>query len=208
MIGIPDEKQRYTVDEYLEFERAAEERHIYIDGEIFAMAGESDAHGDISVNIVMLLATQLKGTNCRVRTKDTKVRRGPAPKSRRNYSGFFSYPDVLVVCGEREFHDVNTDVIANPKAIFEVLSPSTEATDRGEKFTGLQEWNSSLTEYILVSQKQPQIEHFSRPESGNWSYQRYAGLDASFTIESIGCTLKLADVYDRVSFEDDKAEAE
>ena len=124
----------YTVDDYLTLERASEERHIYMDGEIYAMAGESDGHGDITVNVVGLLFNQLKGTPCRARTKDTKVRSGPASVTGGTTSGFFSYPDVLVVCGKPEYHDAYTDVLLNPTAIVEVLSPNTEAFDRGEKF--------------------------------------------------------------------------
>src|SRR5688572_25678141 len=113
-------------------ERAAEERHVYLDGEIFAMAGESDPHGIISVNLVGTFFNQLKGKPCQARTKETKVRSGPVPETGRGTKGMFSYPDVVVVCGEVEYHDAYRDVILNPKAIIEVLSPSTEAFDRGE----------------------------------------------------------------------------
>jgi Uma2 family endonuclease len=91
-------------------------------------------------------------------------------------------------------------VVLNPKVILKILSPSTEAFDRGEKFTRLQTWNPTLTDYVLVSQDRPQIEHYTRQSDGSWSYRRTTGLDASVAIASIGCTLKLADVYDRVSF--------
>ena len=90
------------------------------------MAGESGEHGDITVNLVIALGNQLKGTPCRARTKDTKVRSGPSPRGHQNTSGLYSYPDVVVVCGEPEYHDAFTDVILNPTVILEVLSPSTE----------------------------------------------------------------------------------
>jgi Uma2 family endonuclease len=115
-------------------------------------------------------------------------------------SGLYSYPDVVVVCGEPEYHDAFTDVILNPTAIVEVLSPSTEAFDRGEKFTRYQVWNPTLSDYLLVSQDRPQVEHFHREKDGRWTYQVYTGLDAEVVIPSIRCTLRLADVYDRVSF--------
>ena len=152
--GAPKLKPRYTVDEYLAKERAAFERHTYLDGEIIAMAGESDRHGIISVNIIVALGNQLKGKPCQVRTKDTKVRSGPIPESGRGQKGLFSYPDILIVCGEREFHDAHQDIILNPKAIIEILSESTEAFDRGEKFQRLQQHNPSLTDYVLVAQDQ------------------------------------------------------
>jgi len=202
-MGAPKLKPRYTVDEYLALERAAEERHIYLDGEIIAMAGESNNHGIISFNVVATLGSQLKGTRCQGRTKDTKVRSGPVPETGRGKKGLFSYPDILVICGEPEFHDSYTDVILNPKVIIEILSESTEAFDRGEKFKRLQKWNPTLTDYVLISQDEPEIEHFAKPKKGPWTYQPYAGLDASVPIASIGCTLKLADVYDRVVFSSD-----
>ncbi len=201
-MGLPKAKSKfaYTIDQYLKIERAAEERHYYRDGEIYAMAGESDAHGDVSVNIVVALGNQLKGTPCRVRTKDTKVRSGPTLTAGETSRCLFSYPDILVICGEPEYHDALKDIVLNPKVIMEVLSESTEAFDRGEKFTRLQSWNPSLTDYLLVSQDRPQIEHYSRQADGTWSYRRTTGLEASVVIASIQCTLKLAEVYDRVHF--------
>jgi Uma2 family endonuclease len=147
-----------------------------------------------------LLYLQLKGKPCQARTKDTKVRSGPIPLSGHSRKGLFSYPDVLVICGEPEFHDAHRDVILNPKVIVEMLSESTEAFDRGEKFKRLQKHNSTLTDYILIAQDKPQIEHFRRPRKGKWPHDVHTGLDAEVVIVSIGCSLKLADVYDRVKF--------
>jgi len=201
-MGLAKRKSKcaYTVDQYLAIERASETRNYYLDGEIYAMAGESSDHGDISVNVVTSLATQLKGTKCRVRTKDTKVRSGPILSAGETARGLFSYPDVMVICGEPEYHDVLRDVVLNPKVILEVLSQSTEAFDRGEKFIRLQTWNPALTDYILVSQDCPQIEQYTRQADNSWSYCRTTGLDASVLIASIQCSLQLADVYDRITF--------
>lgn len=196
----PRSKPYFTVDQYLAIERAAEERHIYLDGEIHAMAGESDAHGVISVNIVIALGMQLKGTPCQARTKDTKVRSGPTVMPGPSSRGLFSYPDVLVICGKPEFHDAVTDVVLNPAAIVEILSPSTEAFDRGEKFIRYQTYNPTLREYVLVSQDRPQVEVFTRQSDGSWSYHRTVGLEATAALSSIPCTLQLADVYDRLRF--------
>jgi Uma2 family endonuclease len=187
-------------DQYLAIERAAEERHYYVDGVIYAMAGEGDAHGCISVNVVIALGNQLRHTPCQVRTKDTKVRSGPILSAGETARGMFSYPDILVVCGAPEHHDVLNDVVLNPKVIIEVLSESTEAFDRGEKFTRLQTWNPSLTDFVLVSQDRPQVEHYWRQADGSWSYRLTTGLEASVAITSIACTLPLADVYERVAF--------
>jgi len=200
-MGLAQPNQgRMTVDEYLAFERESAERHLYLDGDIFDMAGESGEHGDITTNVVVLLANQLKSTPCRVRSKDTKVRSGLGPASGRATAGMFSYPDILVICGKPDYHDIHRDVVLNPRVIIEVLSPSTEAFDRGGKFKRYQTWNPTLTDYILVSQAEPQVEHFMRQADGRWMYSLHTGLEARVIIESIGCTLQLSEVYDRVSF--------
>ena len=199
-MGAPKLQPRHTVDEYLALERAAQERHVYLDGEIIAMAGESLAHGDISANTHATLVFQLKGTPCRALAKDTKIRSGLAPLSGHAAKGMFSYPDIVVICGEVEFHDALKDVIVNPKTIIEILSESTEAFDRGEKFTRFQKCNPTLTDYVLISQDKRQMEHFCRKPEGGWSYDCYTGADAEVVIASIHCTLKGADVYDRVVF--------
>ena len=190
----------YSVDEYLAFERSADERHEYLDGHIYAMAGESLAHGIICMNLARECSTQLRGTPCLPLSKDMKVRSGPLPQTPRFRKGLFSYPDLVVVCGEPLLHDTHRDVLLNPKVIIEVLSPSTEAFDRGGKFLRYQTWNPTLTDYVLVSQAFPIMEHFIRRDDGSWSYYIYQGIDQQLSIASIGCTLYLADVYDRVVF--------
>ncbi len=199
-MATPQSRIYFTEEEYLAIERESEERHEYIDGRIYAMAGESDEHGEIWFNIGADLRAQLKGRPCRVRAQNTKVRSGPEPKPARNPEGFYSYPDVLIVCGERKFHDKYRDVLLNPKVIFEVVSTSTEAFDRGEKFIRYRTWLPTLTDYILVAQDKPMIEHYRRQPNGEWALATVSGLDASLNIESIGCELKLSEVYDGVSF--------
>jgi Uma2 family endonuclease len=163
-------------------------------------SSRSGEHADISHNLSGILYNQLLGKPCRARQKDTKVRSGPVPMPGRGMAGMFSYPDIVVICGEPEYHDCYKDVVINPKAIIEALSESTEAFDRGEKFKRFQEWNSTLSDYVLVSQTSPQVEHFARQADSTWSYRLYSGLDAEVRIESIGCSLKLADIYQRVRF--------
>ena len=188
----------YSAEEYLEFERQAEERHEYLDGFIYAMAGESPLHADISANLVILVGAQLRDSPCRVRTKDTKVRSGPT--QRRSLKGLFSYPDLVVICGEPQYHDEHRDVVINPTVIIEVLSESTEARDRGVKFHRYQTWSPTLTDYVLVSQIAPIIEHFERRLDGSWSYHVYDKIEETFTIKSINCTLKLSEVFARIVF--------
>lgn len=195
------ESRLITVAEYLVNERAAFERSEYIDGEIYQMAGESGAHADISVNLVRELSTKLKGTECRVRTKETKVKSGGfSARTGSSTKGMFSYPDVLVVCGEVKYHDKHKDIIVNPKVVIEVLSKSTEGFNRNEKFTRYRMFNDTLSDYILVSQDKPIIERFVRQEDNNWKLYTYIGLEALCAIESIGCILPLSEVYDRIEF--------
>jgi len=196
---FPKPRAKFNVEQFLALERAAAERHEYFDGEIIAMAGESPEHGLISSNLVVNLGHQLIDTPCVVFTKNTKVRSGLDLVSSNTASGVFSYPDLVFVCGEAEYFDEHRDVLVNPTAIIEVLSPSTERFDRGEKFHRYQTWNPSLQDYLLVDQNKPQVEHYHREKDGKWSYQLHAGLDAVLTIPSIQCTLKLADVYRKVS---------
>ena len=194
-----NEKIRFTVEEYLEMERQSPERHEYLDGFVYAMAGESPNHGTISTNLISEVRVQLKGSPCQGWAKDCKVRSGPAaePGGR---SGIYSYPDLVVFCGEPIFHDQHRDVLTNPVVIIEVLSPSTEAFDRGEKFTRLRNWNPSLQDYLLVSQVAPLVEHFTRRDDGSWLYRAAEDITASLTIESIGCRLQLGEIYDRIVF--------
>ena len=194
-------KRLYTVEEYLAFEREAEERHEYIDGEILLMAGQSDEHGDISVNLVGILHQQLRGKDCRVRSKDAKVKTGGfARKPEESTRGMFSYPDLVVTCGEVKYHDQKKDVILNPKVIIEVLSDATEVYDRNDKLTRDKLFNDTLTDYILVSQDKPQVKHFIRQEDHSWKVYTYLGLDKICPIESIECRLELKEIYERVKF--------
>ena len=191
----------FTVDQYLAYEREADARHEYLDGQILGMAGESLDHGVISANTLASLVGQLRGTPCFAVTKDTKVRSGPTPMKGDSIKGLFSYPDVVVVCGEPEFHDTLRDVILNPTTIVEVLSPSTETFDQGTKFTRFRQSNPTLKDYILISQFEPRVEHHYRQADGSWQMKEYVGLEASFAIPSIRCTLRLADVYDRIKWD-------
>jgi Uma2 family endonuclease len=201
-MGLPE--SILTEEEYLKFERAALDRHQYVDGEIFAMAGESGKHADITGNVYASLHTQLVDTPCRVRTKDTKVRSGPLPRSPKRPAGLYSYPDIVVICDEPEYLDDFEDVILNPKVIVEGLSGSTEAFDRGLKFTRYQKHNPTLTDYVLVSQDRPQIEHYHRERDGSWKYQCHEGMKAVVKLDSIKCRLRAAAVYQRVKFDDEK----
>jgi Uma2 family endonuclease len=189
---------RFTAEEYLAFERDGEERHEYLDGVIYAMAGESEAHGLICTNLTATLVSQLRGTPCRVLSKDIKVRSGPyRPETRK---GMWSYPDLVVVCGASQYHDQRQDVLLNPTVLVEVLSPSTAAFDRSEKWERYRTWLPSLTAYVLVAQDTPRVEYYLRLDDASWRFAIVHGEGATFALPSIGCTVPLVDVYDRIVF--------
>src|SRR5215475_4575065 len=206
-MSLPQTQIRYTEEQYLSIEREADERHEYLDGQIYAMAGESPEHGAICVNLTREVSAQLKGARCQAFAKDMKVRSGPLPRRRYSRRGLYSYPDLVVVCGEMQFLDENRDVIINPKVIIEVASPSTEAFDYGEKFLRYRTFNPSLTDYLIVAQDRPSIEHFALREDGLWMIaDSVVELSGSVHIASINCNLQLAEVYDRVKFTEEEEE--
>jgi Uma2 family endonuclease len=181
-----------TPAEYLTFERQSDVKHEYFGGELFAMAGASRQHARISVNVTALLVGQLKGQRCEVFNSDMRVKVSP--------TGLCTYPDASVVCGRPRFEDKELDILLNPTVIVEILSKSTEAYDRGEKFAQYRTLDT-LTDYLLVSQDRPLVERFTRQPDGVWLFTESAGLDAMMAIASIQCQLPLAEVYDRVEFD-------
>ena len=182
-----------TPQQYLFQERQAETKSEYFDGEIFAMAGASREHNQISANLVRVLGNQLLDKPCSVYSSDMKVR---IEKIRK-----YTYPDLVIACQGERFEDEHRDVLLNPVVIIEILSNSTEAYDRGRKFLHYQLLDSLIV-YLLVSQDTPRIEMFTRREDGTWLYAEFHGLDAIVKIESIECSLRLGDVYHKVNFPD------
>jgi Uma2 family endonuclease len=199
-MSLPQSQGYFSVEEYLALERESEERHEYLDGYVYAMAGESPEHSDICVNLAGILYLQLRGTPCRVWSKDTKVRSGPEPRSCRAMKGLFSYPDLVVVCGVPQFHDAYRDVLLNPTVIIEVLSPSTEAFDRGEKFWRYRTWLPTLSNYLFVSQALPLLEHYVRQANDTWNLSTASTLAERVYLATIACTLRLSEIYDRINF--------
>jgi Uma2 family endonuclease len=185
-------RPRLTPEEYLALERAAETRSEFFNGVMFAMAGASEEHVLIVVNVAGELRAQLRGRPCRTYSTDMRVKVSE--------TGLYTYPDVVVVCGEPQFDDEHRDTLLNPTAIIEVLSPSTEAYDRGEKFAHYQR-RASLHEYVLIAQDRYRVEHYVRQPDGQWLYSETRGLDGTLHLPSIGCDLALAEVYDKVTVE-------
>ncbi len=185
------EQDRYTEGQYLKWEEDAVEKSEYVDGEIRAMSGGSEPHASIPVNIGGELRTALKGRGCRVLSPDMKVWT----------AGAMYYPDLSVVCGPSVYRNGNKHVITNPIVVVEVLSPSTEPKDRGEKFIRYQQIET-LRSYLLVSQTEPRIEIFERGENGHWDYSMVTGLENAIEVSSLGVTLALSEIYDQVEFGD------
>ena len=190
MTALP--KKRYTPEEYLAIDRQAPFKSEYHAGEIFAMAGASEEHNIITVNLTVALGSQLRGGSCRPFAADMRVRVGPAD--------LYAYPDVVVVCGERRYADEQRDVLLNPTVIIEVLSPGTEDYDRGDKFTGYR-YLDSLQEYLLVAQDRPHVEHYTRQPDGRWLLSEAAHLEAVIHLPSLAADLALSEVYADVNFE-------
>lgn len=195
-MAMPMIQPPITPDDYLAYERLAELKSEYIDGAVIAMGGGSRNHSRIKVNLTTLVHRQLAGSDCEAFDSDLRVR-----VDRQRYT----YPDLSVICGQSRFADEHADTLLNPTAIFEVLSPSTEAHDRGDKWSRYRQM-PSLQQYVLVSQSQPQIEVFTR--TGDvWLFDDARGLDATLALAAIGVTLSLSEVYARVAF-GEGAEAE
>lgn len=182
----------FSVESYLDFERLQTERHEFLDGNVYAMAGESPNHSTICFNPAVLVGQQIRGKKCRGFSPNMKIAT--------NEKGLYSYPDLAVVCGQPTFYDDKKDVITNPTLIVEVLSPSTENYDRGEKFLRYTNQIETLQNYVLISQDKPLVEIYSRRENGGWEKTEVEGLKNTFKIDSIECEISLTELYDLVEF--------
>lgn len=185
-----------TPEQYLAIERAAEFRSEFYHGKMYAMAGASFQHTLIKDNLARVLGQLLKGRNCVAATSDLRVRVNP--------SGLYTYPDVVVVSGKPQLLDRHNDTLLNPTMIAEVLSPSTERHDRGFKAAQYRELES-LQEYALVSQAEPRVEVFRRHSGGGWLLHEAKGIESTIQFESTECVVRLAEIYEGVTFEAEPA---
>lgn len=185
-------KPYYRFEDYLATEREyLDAKHEYFAGEVFAMAGASNNHNLITANLIRRLGNQLEGRPCTVLANDMRLRIQTADAC--------AYPNVVVVCDKPVFHDDRRDVLTNATLVVEVLSPSTEGYDRGGKFA-IYRSLSSLRQYVLVPQDRFAIDVFTRQADGRWLLDAYTDPAAPIHFESIGCTLTLAEMYDKVEF--------
>ncbi|MEI7813092.1 MAG: Uma2 family endonuclease [Ignavibacteria bacterium] len=182
------QKNKYiTPEEYLEIERKAEFKSEYYNGEMFALAGAGRQHNIININIGSSLNNQLKDKPCEVYVNDMRVFIDELK--------FYTYPDVVVVCGEPEFKsNENPDTLINPVIIIEILSKSTEKYDKGTKFNFYRRI-SSLREYILVYQDEFLVEQFIKITENEWKLKIYNKPNMTVLLESIDCHLPVQDVY-------------
>jgi Uma2 family endonuclease len=192
-MAIPAGKLRYSVAEYLRREKESLDKHEFRDGEIVLMAAGSGDHSLIVANVIRELGNSLKGKPCRVYDSNLRIRT-PGTVT-------YTYPDASIICGQRQAdpNDTSGETYTNPRVIIEVLSPGTEAYDRGEKFDVYRRIES-LEEYILVSQFTARIETYVRRGEGSWLLTPVSGLSSTARIQSLDVDLPLGEVYAGIEF--------
>ncbi len=186
-------KSFVSPEEYLRLERQAEYKSEYLNGEIFAMSGATRKHNLLTVNISGSLNQQLRSKRCEVYASEMRVKVSA--------TGLYTYPDVVVVCGEPRLEDEYFDTLLNPTVLIEVLSKSTERYDRIAKSSYYRTLDS-LAEHLLVAQDEVRLEQYVRQPDGQWLLFDYHSLDDVAELKSIGCSLALRDVYDKVRFDE------
>ena len=184
-------KTRFTPQEYLEMEEKTEYKSEYYQGEIFAMAGATYEHNVVAGNALRQIGNQLGSRPCSVCPSDLRIH---TP-----LTGLYTYPDVVVICGEPKFLDKARTTFLNPTVVVEVLSPSTEAYDRGRKFEHYQSLES-LREYLLIASDRVSATLFRRQSELAWLSITVTTLDSVVELESAGCRLTLRDLYEKVEF--------
>ena len=185
-------KDKFSIEEYLEMENAADEKHEYYKGEIFAMSGAKVPHNRISTNLLVALAIKLKGKSCEPFGSDSRIHI--------EANTLFTYPDISIICGEVMTLNNDDYNVLNPTVIVEVLSKSTKNYDRGEKFK-LYRDIPTLREYILVDSKGIHIEVFRLNDNGHWELEEYKSLDDNVLIKAINETIALTEIYEGVEIE-------
>lgn len=190
-----NQTKRYSRNEYLSMEDDAETKTEFFDGEIFAMAGGSKHHSIICVNVMWGLREAVMDKDCMAFDSNMKL---DIPME-----NAFVYPDGMVVCGDVDFFEGRNDIITNPLLVVEVLSPATQAFDRGEKFKYYRSIQS-LKEYLLISQEESLIESYFRQDGKTWLYTVVRGLDDRLVLSSLGHEIELNEIYRKVSFKSDE----
>jgi len=177
-----------VAEAYLTAEREAKSKSELICGTVVAMAGASREHNELTTNLMVSVGSRVRGTTCRAYGSDMRVRTD---------TDTYCYPDLTLVCGEPRFTDLNGDVLLNPLVIVEVLSPTTEALDRGEKFFAYQRM-ASVREIVFIAQHRCCVERYERQEGGLWLYEVLESSDASLPLVSCNLSIPLDELYERV----------
>jgi Uma2 family endonuclease len=186
-------KPRYTLEEYLELDRNSDERLEYWDGEIFDMSGVSEQHGEIESNLIAFLKPRATERGCRVFPANIRIKVPSFPPYR--------YGDFSALCGKAQFEKIGgVDVLVNPALIVEVLSDSTEAQDRGDKFTRYKSI-PTFSEYLLIAQHRPHVTQLVRQADGSWLHREFNNLADVLRLTTLGCELALTEVYAGVTFD-------
>ena len=188
MSALP--KPFYSADEYLVLEENADYRSQFYNGEIFAMAGASRRDNTVASNTLANLHFQLRNRDCEIYSSDMRVKISET---------LYTYPDIVIVCGEPQIEKKRGENLLNPVVLVEVLSPSTEKFDRGDK-AQLYRSMPSLKEYVLIAQDKPYIEHYIRQENGGWLYTEISEMSDSLKFPTIECEVSLSEIYAKVDF--------
>jgi Uma2 family endonuclease len=182
-------KSFLTPEQYLEIERKAPYKSEYLNGGMFAMSGASEVHNLLTVNLTLVLGPQIRSRGCRLYVSDMRVRVTAA--------GLYTYPDVVVVCGKRQFIDDKLDTLLNPTLLAEVLSPSTEAYDLGRKFEYYRTLES-LSQYLVVAQDRLNANLYTKRD-GDWFLRGFSRMEDTLDLQSIGATITMADLYQDIT---------
>ena len=188
MVALKDNFPRFTPEEYFAWEEQQLERHEYIEGEVYAMTGGTQNHSDIALNFGSLLKNHLRGSGCKTFNSDLRIKIFESNK--------YVYPDLSVTCDNRD--KTTPQYITHPCLIVEVLSPSTAAYDRGDKFRMYRQ-NPSLIDYILVDTNKMAIDLYRKDEAGNWYIINYESGD-SIELKSVNLTAPIEQIYEEIEF--------
>jgi len=190
-------ERRYTLEEYFELERTSNERFEFWNGEVFSMGGASESHDRIVINLIVHLSMKLDSARCRVFSADMRIKVPSAPPYR--------YADFSALCGKAQFEEIGgVAALTNPQLLIEVLSPSTEAYDRGDKFTHYKSI-PALHEYLLVAQHRTHVTQFTKQDDGSWKYDELNDLTSTVKVASLNCELPLDEIYRGVNFDAEPA---
>ncbi len=192
MGAIKEEKKVYSISEYLELEKSTDEKFEFWDGNIWSMSGATYPHNQVVMNLLLEVGAKLREKGCHTFPTDMRIKVPDYPPYR--------YPDLTALCGEPVIEKIGgIDMLVNPQLIVEVLSDSTEAFDRGDKFTYYKSI-PSFSEYVLVAQHRPHVTVFVKHGDGFWANYEYNDIGQSVQLSSVPCELLLTDIYRGVEF--------